>query len=116
MAFPALAGNESRAKAFALPDGGFEVVADFSEDAVYWCGAAVYARTKLSRPGTDRIFVLQGAAPSAAMPGENSIRFSFERPARAENVSPYSNDTSVVGNSMSVAQAFLTCNERSASG
>ncbi|MFT7597035.1 MAG: hypothetical protein ACI8R4_004378 [Paracoccaceae bacterium] len=36
---PAQAGNESRSHAFAMADGLIEVVADFSENSIYWCGA-----------------------------------------------------------------------------
>lgn len=38
-----LAGNESRSAAYDIGDGLIEVVADFSENAIYWCGVGDYA-------------------------------------------------------------------------
>lgn len=49
LAGPGLAGNESRFEAFPLENGTFEVVARFSEDAIYWCGAAVHAGHNTAR-------------------------------------------------------------------
>lgn len=113
---PAAAGNESRYRAFALPDGQFEVIADFSENAIYWCGAGLFAQKQMSKSQSDRIFVLQGPAPSAALPGETAVRFGFELPSGIAPATGFTNDVSVVGNELSVSQAKQGCTERSASG
>ena len=115
-AAPAIGGNESRAKAYPLADGLFEVVADFSENAIYWCGAGTYAQSKLSRPVSDIIYVWQGPSPSTARPGERSVRFGLEPPAGFQRGSSYSTDVAIVGNFLTVAQARQTCNERTSSG
>ena len=110
----ALADNRSRVEAFTLPDGTFEVVADFSEDALYWCGASEAARA-VAR-GTDRLYVLAGPGPSSARPGERAVRFGLTPPAGAEAATGFSGSVDRIGNSLTVAQAAQTCNERSASG
>jgi hypothetical protein len=115
MALPALADNRSRVEAFTLPDGTFEVVAEFSEDALYWCGASEAAKS-ISAPGTQRIYVLQGPAPSRALPGQRAVRFSLTPPPGNPGGSSFTAATDIVGNSLTVAQAAQTCNERSASG
>lgn len=99
-----------------MADGTFEVVAEFSEDAIYWCGASLFTRLKLNRPVTQRIFVLQGPGPSRAKPGYVAVRFGLSAPAGAQDVSTYSNSVEIVGNSLSVAQAQGGCTERSSSG
>ncbi|MEX0286614.1 MAG: hypothetical protein AB3N23_18555 [Paracoccaceae bacterium] len=113
---PAQAGNESRYEAFALNDGTFEVVAEFTENAIYWCGASLFARTRLGQATTQRIYVLQPPGPSRAKPGYRAVRFGLAPPAGAENVSSLTNSVGIVGNSLSVAQAYGGCSERSSSG
>ncbi|TMV04769.1 hypothetical protein FGK63_16935 [Ruegeria sediminis] len=110
------AGNESRSAAYPLANGLIEVVADFSENAIYWCGAGDYALRRLSKRGTERIYVWQGPAASTARPGERAVTFGFERPPGVEQVNSLTNDVSIVGNSLSVAQAKKTCDERTSSG
>ena len=110
------AGNESRFTAFALTDQQFEVIADFSENSIYWCGAATYARAELSVPGTQKIYVVQGPAGSVSKPGETAVRFGLSQPSGTGAVPGFTNDVDIVGNSMSLGQALQTCNERSASG
>lgn len=112
---PAIAGNESRFRAYPDTGGTFEVIAAFSENAIYWCGAATYARTALAPAGTQRIYVVQGLAPSTAEPGKVSVRFSLDPPDKAAP-SMLTTDVSRVGNRMSLTQALQTCNERSPSG
>lgn len=112
----ALAGNESRAHAYPLQNGLVEVVADFSENSIYWCGAATYALSRLSKPGTDTIWIWQGPSPSAAKPGERSVKFGFEPPPGVDTAQALTNDVGIVGNALSVAQAKQTCNERTTSG
>jgi len=113
---PSLAGNQSRFEAFPLPDGRFEVIAAFSENAIYWCGAATFvASNKLAR-GTGQIYVWQGPAPSAARPGRTSVRFGVEAPPGAGKVDSLTTSVEIVGNSLTVAEARQTCNERNASG
>lgn len=109
----AQAGNQSRAEAFRLADGTIEVVAAFSENQLYWCGASLAARSVAS--GTDRIYVLQGPAPSTAVPGRTAVRFGLNPPAQAGNVASFTNSVELVGNSLTVVQAAQTCNERSVS-
>ena len=116
LASPALAGNESRVEAFATSDGLVEVVADFSEDAIYWCGAAEWARSNLPAQGAEaEIYVWRGPSASRANPGETAVLFGY-RPPPEGKASVFTGDVEVVGNSMSVAAAAQTCNERSASG
>ncbi len=113
---PVLAGNESRFEAFALSDTSFEVVAEFSENAIYWCGASIYTRIRAGRPATQRIYVLRGPGRSTAKPGAIAVRFGFSPPPGAENVSTYTNSVTIVGNRLSAAQAQGGCTERSSSG
>lgn len=112
----AMAGNESRYQAFPLPGAEFEVIAEFSENAIYWCGAAEYSLRTLSKPTTQRIYVVQGPSGSTARPGETAVRFGFQPPPGGGNVSSFTNDVAIVGNSMSLTQARQGCTERSASG
>lgn len=112
----ALAGNESRSKAYPLSDGLFEVIADFSENAVYWCGAGTYARARLQSPTGQKIYVWQGPSPSVARAGQTSVRFGLQPPSGAADTVGFSTDVGIVGNSMTVAQARQTCNERTSSG
>jgi hypothetical protein len=112
----ALAGNESRSQAFPLPDQLFEVIADFSESSIYWCGAGTYAQTTLSKPQRDKIYVWQGPSASAAKPGQKSVRFGFRPPPGASLGSSLSTDVKIVGNALSVSQAREKCNERTSSG
>lgn len=111
-AAPATADNRSRTEAFRLSDGTIEVVAQFSENQLYWCGASEAARAIAS--GTSRLYVIQGPAPSRSVPGRNAVRFSLNAPQGAP-VSTFTNSVEVVGNSLTVAQAAQTCNERSVS-
>ena len=74
------AGNESRYEAFPLDDGLFEVVADFSENAIYWCGAGLYAQKQMKKSATERIYVWRGPGPSNAKPNDVSVRFGFTPP------------------------------------
>ncbi|MEX0281843.1 MAG: hypothetical protein AB3N13_11735 [Arenibacterium sp.] len=113
---PLLAGNESRMEAFPYKNGLVEVVADFSEDAIYWCGAARFVQTELTGDRPKRIYVWQGPSASASKPGEKSVKFGFTPPETSGNTPSFSNSVDYVGNSMSLAQASQTCNERSASG
>ncbi|MEX0279781.1 MAG: hypothetical protein AB3N13_01185 [Arenibacterium sp.] len=113
---PLWAGNESRMEAFPYKEGLIEVVADFSENAIYWCGAAWYVRNELSGDRPKRLYVWQGPSTSASKPGEKSVKFGFEPPENRESAPSFSNSVDVIGNSMSVAQASQTCNERSTSG
>lgn len=112
----ATAGNESRSKAYPLSNGLIEVVADFSENAVYWCGVGDYALLKLSKRGSDRIYVWQGPAQSAARPGQRAVTFSFQPPRGKAGSTPLTTDVNIIGNSLSVSQAKRTCDERTASG
>lgn len=112
----AFAGNESRMEVFPYKDGLIEVVADFSEDSIYWCGAAQFVQTELSGKRPKRIYVWQGPSASASKPGEKSVKFGFAPPENAGDAPGFSNSVNYVGNSMSFAQASQTCNERSASG
>lgn len=115
-AHPAAAGNESRYQAFPVSDDQFEVIAEFSENAIYWCGAAEYALKSLSKSTSQRIYVVQGPSGSSALPGETAVRFGFRPPASAGEVATFTNDVAIVGNSMSLTQARQGCTERSASG
>ena len=112
-AAPALAGNESRADAYAYDNGLVEVVADFSENAIYWCGAAQYALARSDRP--DRLYVWQGPSPSRARPSQSSVKFGFTPPPQGR-AGGFTTDVSQIGNSMSFTAALQSCNERSASG
>ncbi|WP_406645612.1 hypothetical protein QEZ52_16725 [Aliisedimentitalea scapharcae] len=112
----ALAGNESRYEAYRLSDNTFEVIADFSENAIYWCGASLYARGVFSNDATQKIYVLQSPSPSVAKPNFVSVRFGFQPPKDGATYSGWSNSVDIIGNSRSIAQAFSGCTERSASG
>lgn len=116
LASAAAAGNESRMEAFAYEGGLVEVVADFSEDAIYWCGAARYAQSDRTGQRPKRIYVWQGPSASRAKPGQTSVKFGFTPPKDGDDAPQFSNSVAYVGNSMSLAQASQTCNERSASG
>ena len=115
MASSALADNRSRVDAFVLNDGTFEVVAEFTENALYWCGASEAARIA-ALPNTQRLYVLNGPAPSQAVPGARAVRFGVTPPDGGASGSSFTNSVNVVGNSLTVFQARQTCNERSASG
>ena len=115
-AAPALAGNESRSKAYPLSNGLIEVIADFSENSIYWCGAGDYALTQMSKPVTQRLYVWKGPAPSTAVAGERAVTFGFTRPPEAGEVNSLTNDVNIIGNSLSVGQAKKTCDERTTSG
>lgn len=110
------AGNESRAEAFAFDRDQIEVIADFSESAIYWCGAATYVFANAPDASGQRIFVWQGPSDSRARPGQKSVKFALRPPPGIGAVSSLSTDVGIIGNSMSAAQALQTCNERSASG
>ncbi len=112
----AQAGNESRSEAHPLPDGLFEVIADFSESAIYWCGAGTYAQNVLGRAQSDRIHVWRGPAPSQAKPGRKSVQFGLDAPPGTKSGSRFSTDVKIIGNSLSVSQAREKCNERTSSG
>jgi len=111
----AQADNRSRVDAFVLNDGTFEVVAQFSEDALYWCGASEAARLANLSNG-QRLYVLGGPVPSQSKPGRQAIRFGVTAPAGTTAGGGFTNSVEVVGNSLTVSQARQTCNERSASG
>ena len=76
----AAAGNESRSAAYPVAGGLIEVVAAFSENAIYWCGVGDHALTRLGMPGSQRIYVWQGPSPSLARPGERAVTFGFAPP------------------------------------
>ncbi|MBO9450715.1 hypothetical protein J7426_10630 [Tropicibacter sp. R16_0] len=109
-------GNESRSAAYDLGNGLIEVVADFSENAIYWCGVGDYALLRLAKRGNTRIYVWKGPSPSTARPGERAVTFGFTPPPGASTGASFTTDVSVVGNSLSVGQAKRTCDERTASG
>ncbi|WP_205520532.1 hypothetical protein [Tropicibacter sp. Alg240-R139] len=109
-------GNESRSTAYEVGNGLIEVVADFSENAIFWCGVGDYALLRLSKRGNTRIYVWKGPAPSTARPGERAVTFSFTPPPGASTGASFTTDVSLIGNSLSVGQAKLTCDERTASG
>ena len=112
----ASAGNESRQEAFAIDQGLVEVIADFSENAIYWCGAALFARQQGNTNQPDRIYVWQGPSASKSKPGEKSVKFGFTPPPSGASGPTLSTSGSVVGNSLSLVSALQTCNERSVSG
>lgn len=113
---PASAGNESRSHAFAMANGLVEVVADFSENSIYWCGAGTFARSDPSIPGTAKIYVWEGPSPSVAKPGEQSVKFGFRPPPGVTSAVGLTTDVTIVGVSLSVVDARQTCNERTTSG
>ncbi len=109
------ADNRSRVESFALSDGTFEVVALWSESALYWCGASLAARDA-GISESQRLYVQAGIERSSAVPGARAVRFSPTPPAGVGNVSTFSNSVNIIGNSLTVAQAYQTCTERTASG
>ena len=115
IAWPAGAGNDSRAKAYPVSDGLIEVVADFSENSLYWCGAALFAAGSAGASSSDRIYVWRGPGPSLARPGAVAVRFGLTPPSDSPAGGLTTNDVGQIGNSMSLAQAQQTCNERSVS-
>ncbi|MFY9212922.1 MAG: hypothetical protein WAO69_17550 [Aestuariivita sp.] len=112
---PAHADNRSRVTAYVLSDGTFEVVADFTEDSLYWCGAYL-AASRAAAAGTQRIYVLQGVAPSRSVPGKPAVRFGLTPPPQGAASGGFSNSVELIGNSLTLVQAEQTCRERSASG
>lgn len=112
----AQAGNESRYRAYPLDNKSFEVIAEFTENAIYWCGASIFARSQMGRPVSQRIYVLQSPGPSRTRPGQVAVRFGLTPPSGAENVNSYTNSVGLVGNSLTVSQAAGGCTERSSSG
>lgn len=109
-------GNESRSAAYEVGNGLIEVIADFSENAIYWCGVGDYALLRLSKRGNTRIYVWKGPSPSTARPGERAVTFGFTPPPGTSTGRSLTTDVSLVGNSLSVGQAKRTCDERTASG
>ena len=109
------AGNESRYEAFGLDSGLFEVIAEFTEDAIYWCGAGIFAQSRLSGSATQRVYVWQGPSGSAAKPGQVAVTFGLTPPPSGK-VSSLTTDVEIIGNSLSVAQAKQICDVRTASG
>lgn len=116
IALSAHAGNQSRAQAFPVGDNLIEVIADFSENSIYWCGAAEYVITTGTNRTNRKIYVWQGPGPSSAKPGEQAVQFGFRPPPGANTGTGLTNDVATIGNSMSFAQARQTCNERTTSG
>lgn len=108
VASPLSAHNESRATAHALDADRFEVIAEYLDNSVYWCGAASYAIRDLAKPTNQPIYVLQGPAPSRAKPGETAVTFGFSPPASGAN-SGLTNAVDRVGNTLSVGAARQTC-------
>ncbi|HCE71223.1 hypothetical protein KQ247_05430 [Ruegeria pomeroyi] len=111
----ALAGNESRSIAYSLPGGLIEVVADFSENSIYWCGAGDHALNKMRKPGNQRLYVWKGPSPSIAQPGGRAVTFGFTPPPQGASPA-LTNDVGIIGNTLSVSQAKKTCDERTSSG
>ncbi|MCV2887260.1 hypothetical protein [Ruegeria aquimaris] len=111
----AAAGNESRSAAYPVAGGLIEVVAAFSENAIYWCGVGDHALTRLGLPGSQRIYVWQGPSPSRARPGERAVTFGFAPPPQG-SAPALTNDVGIIGNTLTVSQAKKTCDERTASG
>ena len=104
----AQAGNESRYQAYPLDNKSFEVIAEFTENAIYWCGASIFARSQMGRPVSQRIYVLQSPGPSRTRPGQVAVRFGLTPPSGAENDS-YTNSVGLVGNSLTVSQGAGGC-------
>ncbi|MCE8521573.1 hypothetical protein KBY24_10725 [Ruegeria pomeroyi] len=111
----ALAGNESRSVAYPLPGGLIEVVADFSENSIYWCGAGDHALNQMRKPGNQRLYVWKGPSPSTAQPSAQAVTFGFTPPPQGP-ASSLTNDVGIIGNTLSVSQAKKTCDERTSSG
>lgn len=109
-------GNESRSDAYDIGNGLLEVIADFSENAIYWCGAGDYALRRLSTSGNARLYVWSGPAPSKAQPGQRAVTFAFSPPPGVAPSTTFTTDVSIIGNSLTVAQAKRTCDERTSSG
>lgn len=103
------ANNDSRFKAFSLPDERFEIIADYSDNSIYWCGAAIYATSALSKPVTQKIYVWKTRAPSIAQPAEKSVQFGFQQPPGTEPVTSLTKSVDIVGNSLTAAQARQGC-------
>jgi len=116
IATAAHAGNESRYEAYPLTSDTFEVIADFTENAIYWCGASLFAQLKLAQPVTQRIYVLQGPSRSETQANAVAVKFGLHPPASGAVTQVFTNDVDIIGNSLSVAQARGGCSERSASG
>jgi len=108
---PALAGNESRARINVLDADRFEVVADYSDNAVYWCGASSHAIRTLRKPTGQPIYVVRGPSPSVAQPGNIAVTFAFSPPDGGAAPS-LTNDVDLVGNTMTVGSARQTCFDR----
>lgn len=113
---PATASNKSRVEAYPVADGLIEVIADFSENAIYWCGAATYARRTGAGGSEARLYIWRGPSASTVKPGETAVRFGLRPPPNGPATGVFTNDVSIIGNSLSVAQANQACNERTASG
>lgn len=111
----AVAGNESRSAAYPVASGLIEVVADFSENAIYWCGAGDHALTRMGKPGNQRLYVWQAPSPSRTQPGKIAVTFGLTPPPQGA-APALTTDVRIVGNSLSVSQAKQTCDERTASG
>ncbi len=105
----ALANNESRFKAYDISDGVFEIVADTSDNSIYWCGAGTHALKVLGKQNSQKIFVIAEPSGSVATAKKTAAKFGFTQPAETGPVSSFSNDVDIVGNSMTVAFARQFC-------
>lgn len=115
-ALPVSGGHESRSSALAVKDGLFEVFAEYSDNSIYWCGAATYAMGQLGATATQRVFVWQTQSPSVGKPGKKSVKFALTPPPGPTPGDSYTPNVDTVGQSLSVSQAKQTCNELTASG
>ncbi len=115
-ALPVSAGHESRSSALPIKDGLFEVFAEYTDNSIYWCGAATYAMGQLGATTTQRVFVWQTLSPGVGKPGKKSVKFALSPPPGTTPGNSYTPNVDTVGQSLSVSQAKQACNELTASG
>ncbi len=89
----------------------FEVVPRNSRGSEIWCGAADYAHRALGAPWQSRIYVYREMGQSETTGRRTAVQFTMDPQAAgiAPGASSLSLNNFVVGDSMSVQQAFTHC-------
>ncbi|MGV6847710.1 MAG: hypothetical protein ACWA5A_04960 [Marinibacterium sp.] len=122
LASTALAACESDPYRFSTPGGGgaypingdvFELVAlSNTGAAVYWCGAADYARRALGAPWSDEITISRTLGPSEATDRRSAVQFTLS-PGNL-GIPPFRStfpNQLEVGDTYAVSEANLFCNQ-----
>ncbi|QBF31218.1 hypothetical protein [Thalassococcus sp. S3] len=103
---------DNRLKVAPVSNAVFEVYGRGAQSArEYWCAAGDYAITALGAGATQRIYLVQGRAPSVAEPRRTSVRFSLS--PEAAGITPLDPQNSItvtrIGDNIGAAHAQTFC-------